>query len=181
MAWNNDPWVVYHGTNQAFATQIEYDWSRSQQASVLLHANPKTDFGPGFYVTSRLREAQSWANMRARRSGGTAAVMAFDLDRDEIAHAGDHLAFTLPDDQFYDFVDYNRAGNLNHGRQGKPAATPPVPARNYDVIYGPVSKFPSRLPMRNWDQVCFFDDNSLRCLKNARIHSVAPFLVFTFP
>ena len=52
------------------------------------------DFGLGFYATTWLDQAKSWANLRAmRRSGFRAVVLAFLVPRDDLAEL-EALVFT---------------------------------------------------------------------------------------
>jgi hypothetical protein len=167
MAWVNAPLVVYHGTDDVAAPQIiiRIDLARASPFDV--------DFGPGFYVTSNLDEARYWADLRAISTSNRATVMGFDLDRDEVARLGDHLAFVLPDNAFHDFVDYNRRGHPHHARR----ITPTAP---YDVVYGSVSSYPDRTHQPDWDQICFLTPNAVSCLKTARVEDYgAP--LFTSP
>ena len=82
MAWTNDPQVVYHGTEETAANEI------IKTNVSLAKCSPKSDFGPGFYVTSYLHEARFWADWRAHTTNGRAVVMAFDLNRDGIGALG---------------------------------------------------------------------------------------------
>src|SRR4051812_19341974 len=113
--WNNGPLVVYHGTDEqsAYAIMNRID---------LMLGSPNTDFGKGFYLTSILTSARFWANQKVRRSSPrrNAAVLTFHIERDTIAELDDHLAFSYPTDDFYDFVDLNRAslGDPDHARSG---------------------------------------------------------------
>lgn len=164
MVWTNAPLVVYHGTDRISADNILLT-----DISLAL-CNSKTDFGPGFYVTSSLIEARFWADWRAHTTSDRAVVMAFDLNCDRVASVAEHLVFIRPDDSFHDFVEYNRRGNLTHAR-----------ARSYDVVYGPVSKYPDRVHVTDWDQICFLHPNSLQYLENKRIYDAPPRGYFTFP
>lgn len=143
MVWSNTPRKVYHGTTDRLAGAI-FDTGVNPAAG-----RTTADFGQGFYVTSDFHQAQQWANRKARNQPKAivrAAVLSFLLDRDRIGALGDHLAFVLADDDFHDFVTFNRFGSKSHARSGGHA---------YDVVYGPVSAFPQRLTFASCDQICF--------------------------
>jgi hypothetical protein len=157
MVWVNGPLIVYHGTDEASANAILHG------IDLAVCSRFDVDFGPGFYVTSLMTEARYWAAVRARPISARAAIVAFDIERDEIARFRDHLAFVLPSDDFFDFVRYNRVGNLHHARSGE---------RHYDLVYGPVSRHPEREPMSDMDQICCLSRAAVDCLKRARLEYV---------
>jgi Protein of unknown function (DUF3990) len=178
MAWTNAPQVVYHGTDETAANDI------LKTTISLSRCNPRSGFGQGFYVTSVLHEARFWADWRAHNTKGRSAVMAFDLNLDAIASAADHVVFTLADNNFHDFVRHNRLKmGPDHGRTGNSSAhrshVPPRP--NYDIVYGPVSRYPEHLHYVDWDQICFLHPDSLSWLENKRIHETAARGYFIFP
>jgi hypothetical protein len=159
--WTNPPLVVPHGTDEHSAQLIVAGIDVTKGWS-------NTDFGRGFYVTSTLRSAKYWANQKVRRLPAPckAAVLTFNIDRDALAELDDHLAFGHPTDDFFDFVEHNRAisGEPRHARSGKDlrSGSPLLPY--YDVVYGPVSKYPLRLVRFNADQICFLTEKAARCL-----------------
>jgi len=163
MAWTNAPLVVYHGTDEPSARRIVQPRPGSPNGIDLAVCSPTdVDFGQGFYVTTFRTEAEHWATLRATINGGLRpAVVSFEIDRDEIATLGDHLAFVLPDDGFFDFVECNRTGYPpHHARQV---------ARPYDLVYGPISVHGERLHIEDWDQICFLSQRAVNCLKRAQI------------
>jgi hypothetical protein len=149
MVWTNAPLVVYHGTDENSAGNI------LRSGVNLAACAPGSDFGHGFYVTSSLKFAQSWADQKVVRSTARAAVLTFRLDRDLAAELDDHLTFVLASDEFFDFVSYNRGGGTNHARS---AGTP------YDLVYGPISAYPFRLVYVDCDQICFLNQRALGSL-----------------
>ena len=80
--WNNRDLLVYDGADSgsfaALSSSIELNLCR-----------PNTDFGQGFYTTTRLHQAERWANTRGRRapktSGVHAIVLSFRLSRQWLA------------------------------------------------------------------------------------------------
>lgn len=159
MVWSNAPQKVYHGTDDASAEAIR------AQIDLTVCSPAGVDFGPGFYVTSLWHEARHWARLRSQQRQREAAIVEFDLDREAIARLGDHLTFTLPSDDYFDFVAYNRAGSPHHGRPGDPP-------RHYDIVYGPVSRFPDRKLISGWDQLCCLSEQATRCLTLRQIQPI---------
>jgi hypothetical protein len=157
--WTNGPLVVYHGTDEQSALSI-------MSGIDLKIGPPSTDLGRGFYVTSIFSSAKYWANQKVRRSSRNAAVLTFQIERDTLAELDDHLAFCYATDDFYDFVELNRAspGNPNHARSGKDPKSGTVLAPCYDLVYSPVSEYPLRQIRFNADQICFLTDKAIKCL-----------------
>ncbi len=114
-----------------------------------------TDFGPGFYTTTILRQAQMWAaQLAATRLGTTAAVVQFVISREDLAGL-DALAFVRSDfhaDDFWSLVHHCRQGGSDHRR----VPTAPHYSNRYDVVYGPVAAFwNQRMAIVDADQVSF--------------------------
>jgi hypothetical protein len=143
-SWSNQDIVLYHGTVDVFApailTQISVSMGRSS-----------TDFGPGFYATTLLRQAHTWAAQLASSKPGTApAVIEVTVSRNRMAGL-ETLAFVRCDfdaDDYWSFVHYCRKGAVDHGR--------PDPHRFYDLVYGPVAAFwKQRMSVSDADQLSF--------------------------
>lgn len=165
MAWGNGPLKVYHGTDRHSAESVV-------EGINLEFCRPSgVDFGRGFYVTTVLAEAWCWAETRARIRRGEPAVVAFELDREAVSRLGGHLVFTLAGTDFFDFVEYNRLGQPNHGRLGIPDDEPPLPPVPYPVVYGPVSRYPDRDFEPDWDQICLVSEAAIDCLSNATLEN----------
>ncbi|MBV9039254.1 MAG: DUF3990 domain-containing protein, partial [Acidobacteriaceae bacterium] len=114
-----------------------------------------TDFGPGFYTTTILRQAHMWAAQLAATKGSVAAaVVQLIVPREELAKL-DALAFVRGDfdaDDFWSLVYHCRRGAADHGRV--PSA--PDYLSMYDVVYGPVAAFwNQRMAIVDADQVSF--------------------------
>jgi hypothetical protein len=144
--WKNDDLVLYHAcTDQSLRPQNPNGIAINIPAHNLdlAQGGPRREFGRGFYATTVLRQAKSWANQKvdrfsSRRQKGAspkAIVLRFAVPRDKLA-ALDALVFTNEYDGFMPFVEYCRSGKTTHGRSGNP--------KIYDVIYGPVTT--GRLP-----------------------------------
>jgi len=144
--WTNQDIVLYHGTVDIFATAIVMGPIRASLGRT------HTDFGPGFYTTTLLRQAHTWAaQIAASKPGTRAAVVELRVSRDELADL-ETLAFARGDfqaDDFWSLIHYCRSGATDHGR--------PFPLRAYyDVVYGPVAAFwNQRMTIAGADQVSF--------------------------
>jgi hypothetical protein len=119
-----------------------------------------TDFGRGFYTTTRLHQAKQWANSRVRRilapNGPTpqAIVLSFTLDRNRLAKL-DTLVFVRPTRDYWRLVNDCRNGFPPHQR-GQPD--------EYDIVYGPVSLAPQQLLIQDCDQISFHTHRALSVL-----------------
>jgi len=155
--------VAYHGTDDGWiyrppGTTVRH--SRGATAPFIPNialCSAFTDFGQGFYVTTRLHQAKQWANMKVRRSGFgtylTAIVLRFEFDRDWLAQL-DALAFVRANREYWDLVTDCRHGFPPHQRH------PPSPLP-YDVVYGPLSLWPQTLIIGDCDQISFHSRRSL--------------------
>ena len=147
--WSNGPLTLYHGTlirhKASLAAGINPALGRSH-----------TDFGIGFYTTTLLDQAKSWAwdaahkSIAAGDSSARGCVLAFTLDRNQAASLHS-LAFVRGDrdaDDFWSLIFHCRQGLPGHGRSG--------PKPEYDIVYGPVAAFwQQRVLMMNADQISF--------------------------
>lgn len=127
--WANQPLSLFHGTLLSHANSIVAN------GISVTHGRRKTDFGPGFYATVDLGQAQGWAWQLAQgRGGGVAAVVSAEIDRNALA-ALSSLSFVRghPDaEDFWSFVAHCRSGAADHGRNTTAGAI-------CDVVYGPVA------------------------------------------
>ena len=143
--WTNQDIVLYHGTVDRFVLPLT---SGGVVSSI---GKPGTDFGPGFYTTTVLTQAQMWAyQLSASRAGTAPAVVEFTISREALATL-QTLAFVRGDFQaedFWSFVHHCRKGATDHGRI--------PPQRYYDVVYGPVAAFwNQRMTIAAADQISF--------------------------
>jgi len=104
--------LLYHGSN------IEVKQPK------LLEPNRFLDFGAGFYTTTNIVQATSFARRVNRRKGGDAIVSTYAFDESQ-AERLEILRFIEADEVWLDFVAANRTGTY----QGKP----------YDLIWGAVA------------------------------------------
>lgn len=103
--------LVYHGTIFDF-TQIDLSKSRN-----------KRDFGIGFYTTTILEQATSWAeNLFARYGGSTKLVKVYEYE-------------PIQDVNIYDFPQMNEEW-LNFVKNNRTSDTF---VHSYDIVSGPIA------------------------------------------
>ena len=155
-AWNDQNILLYHGTSDLWTASI-------LRAVDLRKAQPLTDFGRGFYTTTKLDQAKRWANDVARIWGGAAAVLEFDVERNALAQL-ECLFFIRSDTlavDFWSFVEFCKTIPGDHGRR--------YAAGYYDIVAGPVPgdwKKQSVIP--NSDQVSFHTEAAIDVLNRLR-------------
>jgi len=184
--WNNRDLVLYHGTDHlsvlgAAAAAVGAPAQRttiapSQGSHVpfpvsLSLCRPMTDFGQGFYTTTRLHQARQWANSRVRRilapagQQPQAIVLRFTLSRNRVASL-DTLAFVRAMPDYWRLVTDCRNGFPPHQR-GRPD--------EYDIVYGPVALPLQQLVIQDCDQISFHTHRALSVLgTNPMVQGVAP-------
>lgn len=148
--WLNQDIVVYHGTVDTFAPAIQ------SGPIVVGLGKPNTDFGPGFYTTTQLRQAHMWAaQIAATRPGTSPAVIEIKIKRLLLAGL-ETIAFVRGDfdaEDYWSLIHHCRKGALDHGRG------PSAPY--YDVVYGPVAAFwNQRMIIADADQISFHTANA---------------------
>lgn len=105
--------TVYHGTT----TAIEYP-----KVDV---GRPDLDFGPGFYVTTLLEQAEEWANRMARQRKEYAVVNQYQFDDVKAKAKYHYLFFEKYDEEWLGFIVSSRRGR--------------EPWKGYDCIEGGVA------------------------------------------
>ena len=112
--------IYYHGSNEIIRI---IDFNKS---------NLRTDFGKGFYLGSRLKEARKWAIGKAGYYG-IATIMKYII-KDGILHdtCVNPLIFNLPNIDWLNFVKENR-------RKSVSGETKSEPRHSYDVVFGPIA------------------------------------------
>lgn len=168
MPWRNGPLILYHGTTNDAATAIKKP-SRVRPHSIDFNlCKPLRDFGRGFYLTTVLKQAKSWADQKFRQRTASkqvvsSAVLRFEVDRDQLAPLLS-LCFVTdsagPD--YWDFVQHCRKGTATHLFQGN---------KNYDVVFGPVSLGRQQFVIKDADQVSFHTEVALTILPSPILHS----------
>ena len=175
--WVNGNLKVYHGTDTQALTaygELKPGVTIGRFAVDLSICRAATDFGRCFYTTTSLHQAKEWANARIRRvaiSAGSGLnvglVLQFDLNRDWLATL-ETLVFVRATQDFWDFVAHCRAGLAVHNR-----SLPRSPHDPYDVVYGLVTIWPSRLLIQDCDQISFHTDRAARGLREPQIAAMA--------
>ena len=170
MPWTNGPLILYHGTTDDAATAISKPsrgWPHGIDFDL---CKPLKDFGRGFYLTTVLRQAESWADLKFKRhtksrKASCSAVLRFEVDRDQLAPLLS-LCFVTesagPDSDYWDFVQHCRKRRTTHLLQGD---------KNYDVVFGPVSLGRQRFVIKDADQVSFHTEAALKILPTPTLHS----------
>jgi hypothetical protein len=175
--WVNGNLVVYHGTDTLALTaygKLKPEATIGRFAVNLSLCRPATDFGRGFYTTTSLHQAKEWANARVRRVAVPAGsgpnvglILQFDLNRDWLA-TQETLVFVRAIQHYWDFVTHCRAGLAVHNR-----SLPRSPHDPYDVVYGLVTIWPSRLLIQDCDQISFHTDRAARGLRKPVVAAMA--------
>ena len=83
------------------------------------------DFGTGFYTTSNIEQAKSFARRVQERNGTHETFISIYSLKIDLIKKMNCLYFNKPDKRWLDFVSANRNGIYN--------------GENYDIIYGPVA------------------------------------------
>ena len=164
--WSNQSLVLYHGTLARHVPGIKQGVQPSR-------GRLNTDFGPGFYTSTSLRQAKSWAWALAQAAQvagngqAQAAVVHFHADRNALASL-EALCFVRGDyeaDDFWSLVFYCRQGAVDHSRAG--------PTAIYDVVYGPVAAFwQQRSAMLDSEQISFHTARGVTALTYVRDETV---------
>ena len=168
MSWTNGPLILYHGTTDDAATAISKP-SRAWPHGIDFDlCKPLRDFGRGFYLTTVLRQAESWADRKFRqhqksKQAACSAVLRFEVDRNQLAPLLS-LCFVTDNSNpdYWDFVYYCRRGTRTHLLQNN---------KNYDVVFGPVSLGRQRFVIKDADQVSFHTEAALKILPAPILHS----------
>jgi hypothetical protein len=153
--WENKDLYLYHGTLDLHVKSIRKGVNVERGAL-------GRDFGRGFYTTTQLTQARSWAwqvaqdyNDSRRGSDPMAApvVVSFRVNRDDLSRL-DCLAFVRGDyeaDDYWSLVHHCRLRRPGHGRH-----TYPELGEWYDVVIGPVAAvWRTRLALADCDQFSF--------------------------
>ena len=168
MPWTNGPLILYHGTTDDAAAVISKPSRAWPHGIDFNFCKPLRDFGKGFYLTTVLRQAESWADRKFRqhpksKQAARSAVIRFEVDRNQLAPL---LSLCFVTDgsslDYWDFVHHCRRGASTHLLQSD---------RNYDVVFGPVSLGKQRFVIKDADQVSFHTEAALKILPAPMLHS----------
>ena len=177
-SWSNGKLTVYHGTDTLTLGAhgpFKVGGSLAGFVADLNYCRALTDFGKGFYTTTKLHQAREWANARTRRLRRSkrlraspvqpwGLVLQFDLDRSWLA-SQESLVFVREVSDFWDFVTHCRAGFAVHAR-----AHPNVA---YDVVYGLVTIWRQKLLIQDCDQISFHTPTAVGYLNRPSVAEVA--------
>jgi hypothetical protein len=152
---------LYHGSNVLVTHPV------------LLPAQRTLDFGPGFYVTSSLEQAQRWARLKSHRlDAGTPSVSVFEWDDSDPADLL-IIRFDQADAAWLEFVAAHRRDQWT----GQPFdlaigpvaddITMPVLQRYLSGVYSAEEALRRLLPMRLADQYAFATQQALDQLRYA--------------
>ncbi len=157
MVWQNDDMVLFHGcTNESLRPLNAIGITVGALPNNINPAQGarRADFGRGFYATTWLHQAKSWANIRfmqtRRFSGKQAIVLEFRVRRNDLANL-ETLTFVTEKSGYFPFVQYCRSGRRLHADAA--FRQPP-----YDVVFGPVALGGQPLVISGCDQVSFHTD-----------------------
>ncbi|MCL2411713.1 MAG: DUF3990 domain-containing protein [Treponema sp.] len=150
---------------------------KTYHGSDVIVENPKIiqpiralDFGQGFYTTTNINQAKSFAEKVSGRNGSKKNHISIYSINTDILKKLNYLYFDKPDKKWLDFVSANRNEIYNK--------------KTYDVIYGPVANDTifrtfiayqngilneketlKRLKIRNlYNQLVFTTEEALKCL-----------------
>lgn len=168
MTWTHQLIKLYHGTTLTGAASIR------TQGIDPKYFKTRTDFGPGFYMTTFWDQAEDWACHQARRSrlAGNpvnGAVVEFSIQRNRLG-ALLSLSFVRPEDSHRDFWDL-----ILHCRAGNHHSLPGSPPNLYDVVYGPVAdnwRFRPYTCHVGYDQISFHTSVSWKMLHLTTVHNI---------
>lgn len=128
------------------------------------------DFGPGFYTTTNINQAISFATKVKDRNNSAQSHISVYSVKPDLINEHDILTFEKPDKKWLDFVSANRNGTYD--------------GKIYGIIYGPVANDTifrtfiayqngildeketlKRLKIRNlYNQLVFTSSKALECL-----------------
>ena len=148
--FNSLPTEVYHGT-----TSNNYLSLKSGIDVNIKGANPKPDFGQGFYTTTNYKQALTQANRKAdkhnkfqyklsQKKGKSPiivqpTVLSYQVDvsklksiSSNISDGSSHLIFSKPDDSWGEFI-------LNNRKPGNTISKFHNRDQQYHYVYGPLA------------------------------------------
>jgi len=129
------------------------------------------DFGQGFYTTTNIKQAESFAKKVKDRNDSNETHISIYMINNDLLKTLNCLYFDKPDKEWLDFVSAKRNGTYN--------------GNNFDIIYGPVANDTifrtfiayqngtlneketlMRLKVRDlYNQLVFTNEESLKCLQ----------------
>src|SRR3954451_5979473 len=157
MTWGNpSPLQLHHGTVDIHVPSL-------LAAIDVTYGRLIVDFSLGFYTTTNFRQARSHARnlLHRTKTARRAVVLTYTLSRDAAAGLS-YMAFMLPTSDYWDLMDWCRAGNPSHHSAGY-----------YDIVYGPVSSDRRRRTVYDrYDQISFHTMRAVALLGSPIQHRV---------
>ena len=112
--------MLYHGTTEVIGA---IDFAKCRL---------RTDFGKGFYMSSKLGTARDWAIGKAGFSG-VPTVMRYVVSNDIFADSNlTYRRFDSPTEEWLNFIRDNRRMDIGHGKASEPRHI-------YDLVSGPIA------------------------------------------
>ena len=112
---------LYHGT-KTIILKIDLEKSRL-----------RTDFGKGFYLSSKLETARNWAIEKPAIGSNVPTVMRYRVNKEIFGLSTlSTLSFDVPSDSWLEFVKDNR-------HKGSSSKASKEPRHNYDLVSGPIA------------------------------------------
>ncbi len=105
--------ILYHGSNVTV------------KEPRLIEQNRFLDFGQGFYTTTNIDQAKSFAQKIITRRGGVPTLNVYELGEDLETSGLKIKIFSAPDEEWLDFVSSHRNGSYD--------------GEKYDIIIGAVA------------------------------------------
>lgn len=96
----------------------------------LSYSRLRTDFGNGFYMSSKLDAARAWA-LRAAGMSGTAYVVRYEIDKS--VFTSDDIAYKRFDGATLEWLEFIRE---NRERKSQKNAHKGEPRHRYDIVSG---------------------------------------------
>ena len=112
--------ILYHGTTEVIG---DIDLGKCRL---------RTDFGKGFYMSSKLGTARDWAIGKAGFSG-IPTVIRFRIKDDIFANSAlSYKRFDSPTEEWLNFIRDNRRMDIGNSNS-------PEPRHFYDIVTGPIA------------------------------------------
>lgn len=171
--WNNNPALLYHGTTlfDLRAYDVKIGTVLTDFSIELSRCREFTDFGRGFYLTSSENQAINWANVgvdkykyrKKSKSNTKAVLLVYEVNRENLAKL-DYLAFGAETIEFKQFVRHCRTNGAKHNRSTSGGV--------FDVVYGPLTRYPSDGIFSEADQISFHSEQSLDVLGKPKVWQI---------
>lgn len=151
--------ILYHGSNVVV------------ESPMLLAGRRLLDFGPGFYTTSDMLQAQKWAAITVRRKReGTGIVSVYEIN-DEAMRELEVIRFATASREWLEFVTGHRQGQTKDCSADMvigPVAndnTMPVLRMYFLGVYTPEEALKRLLPQKLKDQYVLRTEKALSVIR----------------